>query len=179
MRLDELNYDLPPELIAQKPLEQRDASRLLLLERTSGALHDHQFRELPGLLRGDELLVLNNARVLPARLFGRRRGTQSQPPSRATRGEHLTGNVEVFLLRQVEPNLWEALVRPGRKMRVGEVVDFGDRRQLSGEIVGRGELGLRRIRFAALGASVSQLIEELGHVPLPPYIEREDEAADR
>jgi len=179
MRLDDLSYDLPQELIAQKPLERRDASRLLLLERAGGALRDRQFHELPDLLRGDELLVLNNARVLPARLFGRRRGTQSQPPSRATRGEHLTGNVEVLLLRQVEPNIWEALVRPGRKMRVGEVVDFGDRRQLSGEIVGRGELGMRRICFATPEGSVSQRIEELGHVPLPPYIEREDEAADR
>lgn len=179
MRLDDLSYDLPQELIAQKPLEQRDGSRLLLLERASGALRDRQFRGLPDLLRGDELLVLNNARVLPARLFGRRRGTQSQPPSRATRGEYLTGNVEVLLLRQVEPDIWEALVRPGRKMRVGEVVDLGDRGELSGEIVGRGDLGLRRIRFATPQGSVSQRIEELGHVPLPPYIEREDEAADR
>src|SRR5271165_6610232 len=101
MRLDDLDYYLPPSLIAQKPLDQRDASRLLVVPRVGGNPEDRQFADLPGLLRGDEMLVLNNTRVIPARLFGRRAGVHSQPPSGATRDEHLTGKVEVFLTRQL------------------------------------------------------------------------------
>jgi len=118
MRLDELDYRLPRKLIAQRPLDRRDASRLLFLDRSSGVLADRLFTEFPTLLRGDELLVFNNARVIPARLFGRRTGVQ--PPSRATRAEHLTGKVEIFLTREIDSETWEVLVRPGRKMQVGE-----------------------------------------------------------
>lgn len=179
MRVDELNYELPRELIAQKPLEQRDASRMLVLDRKSGAVHDNQFRALPDLLRGDELLVLNNARVLPARLFGRRMGVRAQPPSRATKGEHLSGLVEVLLLRQAELDTWEALVRPGRKIGIGEVLVFGEQ-QLSAKVISRGDLGMRTLHFTfAEGQSVARMLAELGHVPLPPYIERQDEISDR
>src|SRR6059058_1315699 len=125
MRLDELDYRLPREQIAQRPLEQREASRLLLLDRSSGVFEDQLFTEFPSLLRGDELLVINNARVIPARLFGKRAGVHSQPPSRATAREHLSGTVEVFLTRHVSDHVWEALVRPGRKLRVGERIVFG------------------------------------------------------
>jgi S-adenosylmethionine:tRNA ribosyltransferase-isomerase len=178
MRLDELDYLLPPGQIAQRPLEKREASRLLLLSRSSGAFEDRRFEELPSLLRGDELVVLNNARVIPARLFGRRKGVHSQPPSRATRSEHLTGKVEVLLTHRVEDDTWETLVRPGRKMHIGERVLFGEG-ELEGEILSRGELGLRTIRFVSHdGQNVSEHFERLGHVPLPPYIDRPDEAAD-
>lgn len=179
MRLDELNYELPPSLIAQRPLADRDASRLLLLSRSTGSFQDRQFSDLPDLLRGDELLVFNNARVLPARLFGHRSGVHAQKPSRKTVRQHLTGTVEVFLTRQVEPDVWEALVRPGRKMHLGEQVIFGSG-ELQGEILARGELGLRTIRFRSnSGQAVHELIDKLGHVPLPPYIDRPDEANDR
>lgn len=179
MLVEELNYDLPNELIAQRPLPQRDASRLLLLERNSGAWSDGRFSELPDLLRGDELLVFNNARVLPARLFGRRAGVHSQTPSRKTARQHLTGQVEVFLTRRLDRNLWEALVRPGRKMPVGERVIFGSG-ELECEIQTRGELGIRTISFASHnGCSVEENIRNLGHVPLPPYIERPDDENDR
>jgi S-adenosylmethionine:tRNA ribosyltransferase-isomerase len=179
MRLDELDYYLPQHQIAQRPLERREASRLLLLDRASGDFGDRCFEELPALLHGNELLVLNNARVIPARLFGRRSGVRAQPPSRATRSEHLTGRVEVFLTRQLEADVWEALVRPGRKMHVGERVLFGGG-ELEGEILARGEFGQRTLRFASHDhRSVGQHFERLGHVPLPPYIERADEAADR
>src|SRR6202030_4525626 len=104
MRLDELDYELPPTQIAQRPLEQRDSSRLLAMDRATGKLADWVFAELPGLLRGDELIVLNNARVIPARLFGRRLGVFSDAPSRASRQEHLSGTVEIFLARQVGPD---------------------------------------------------------------------------
>ena len=179
MHLEELHYELPLGLIAQRPLECRDASRLLLLDRASGRLEDRRFAELPFLLRGDELLVLNNARVLPARLFGRRAGVRSQAPSRATRREHLSGTVEVFLVKQLSDDTWEALVRPGRKMRTGERVSFGEG-QLEGEITNRGAFGLRTIRFSSReGKPLVELFERLGHVPLPPYIQRADEPVDR
>jgi len=186
MRVAELDYHLPPELIAQRPLDDRDASRMLVLgrgggveQRHFGGMEDRYFREFPDLVRGDELLVLNNARVLPARLFGRRAGVHSQRPSRKTAREHLTGTVEVFLTRQVSDEHWEALVRPGRKMAVGERVVFGTG-ELEAEIVSRGELGLRGIRFQSMnGQSIGENIEKLGHVPLPPYIDRPDEESDR
>src|ERR1700731_85997 len=126
MRLDELDYHLPPSQIAQRPLGRRDASRLLSVRCDTGAMGDHLFTEIPTLLRGDELVVLNNARVIPARLFGRRAGVHSSPPSQATRLEHLTGRVEVFLTRQIDSCTWQALVRPGRKMQIGERVVFGE-----------------------------------------------------
>jgi len=179
MRLDELDYYLPPEQIAQRPLDRRDASRLLLLNRSSGAFEDRQFAEFPDLLAGNELLVLNNARVIPARLFGRRAGVRSQKPARSTRAQHLTGGVEVLLTRQLDGNVWEALVRPGRKMHLRERVLFGEG-ELEAEIVARGEFGLRTLKFVSHDhRSVNEHLEHLGHVPLPPYIERADETADR
>lgn len=179
MRLDELDYVLPPELIAQRPLPRRDSSRLLSLGRATGVVEDHAFLELPDLLRGDELLVLNNVRVIPARLFGHRAGVHSQPSSNATRHEHLTGNIEVLLTKQIEPDIWEALVRPGRKLPVGERILFGEG-ALEAEILTRGELGLRTLRFKSQSAeTVDQLLDRLGHIPLPPYIQREDESSDR
>jgi len=179
MRVDELDYLLPEELIAQRPLERRDASRMLVVDRNTGALEDSFFTRFPDFLRGDELLVFNNARVIPARLFGKRTGVHSQKPSRKTAREHLTGNVEVFLTRKLNPDTWEALVRPGRKMQVGERVIFGSG-ELEAEIIGRGELGIRTVRFASHNAlSTEQHVEKLGHVPLPPYIHRPDETLDR
>src|ERR1700730_15986835 len=179
MRLDELDYDLPAEQIAQRPLQRRDSSRLLAMDRATGKVADRMFAELPGLLRGDELLVLNNARVIPARLFGRRVGVFSDSPSRATRREYLTGVVEVFLARRVGHETWESPVRPGRKMKTGERVVFGEG-ELEAEIIARGEFGLRTVRFTSRDpAGVPGQIERLGHVPLPPYIDREDESADR
>jgi S-adenosylmethionine:tRNA ribosyltransferase-isomerase len=179
MRLEDLDYHLPPNQIAQKPLERRDASRMLRLSRSAGSLNDGIFLDLPELLRGDELIVLNNTRVIPARLFGRRAGVHAQSPSRSTRREHLAGKVEVFLTRQVDPETWEALVRPGRKMPTGERVLFAGG-ELEAEVVSRGELGLRTLRFVSRDTrGVSEHIERLGHVPLPPYIHRSDEHADR
>jgi S-adenosylmethionine:tRNA ribosyltransferase-isomerase len=179
MRLDDLDYHLPDSQIAQRPLDRRDASRLLELPRSAGNPSDHLFADLPNLLRGDELIVLNNARVIPARLFGRREGVHSQPPSRTTRHEHLTGKVEVFLTRRVDSQTWEALVRPGRKMQTGERLLFGEG-ELEAEVISRGELGLRTLSFVSRDTSgVSEHLERLGHIPLPPYIHRPDEDSDR
>jgi S-adenosylmethionine:tRNA ribosyltransferase-isomerase len=179
MRLDDLDYHLPSRQIAQRPLDARDASRLLSLRCHTGAIGDHLFAELPALLQGGELIVLNNTRVIPARLYGRRSGVHSQVPSNATRSEHLTGKVEVLLTRQVATDAWEALVRPGRKLPKGERVIFGDG-QLQAEIVARGDLGLRTLQFVSNDErSVEEHIDLLGHIPLPPYIDRADEVADR
>ncbi len=178
MRIDDFDYALPPHLIAQRPLERRDLSRLLLLNRATGACQNRSFGELPEFLRGDELLVFNNARVLPARLFGRRAGVFSQQPSRKTQAEHLHGQVEIFLTRRIAADTWEALVRPGRKLPVGERIFFGED-ELEAEIATRGELGIRTLAFISKnGRSVSENIQKLGHVPLPPYIDRPDETSD-
>jgi S-adenosylmethionine:tRNA ribosyltransferase-isomerase len=179
VRLEELDYHLPREQIAQRPLERRDASRLLELHRTTGEWEDHLVSEIPARLHGNELVVLNNTRVIPARLFGHRAGVHSQAASRATRLQHLTGKVEVFLTRQIDSHTWEALVRPGRKMQTGERVVFGEG-ELEAEIIARGDLGLRRLQFVSNDErEVAEHIQRLGHVPLPPYVDRADEPADR
>ncbi len=179
MRVTDFDYALPQELIAQRPLASREQSQMLLLDRRTGEFEDRRFRELPAILSGDELVVLNNARVLPARLFGRRAGVFSQQPSRKTQSEHLHGRVEVFLVRRIESDRWQALVRPGRKLPVGERIYFGDK-ELEAEILTRGELGMRTIQFATRNNdSIDENIQRLGHVPLPPYIDRPDESSDR
>lgn len=179
MNLSDFDYELPPERIAQWPLEERDASRMLLLDRRSGAWEDRQFREFPNILRGDELIVINNARVLPARLWGHRKGVRAQPIGKNSpiRGEHLSAAVEVLLLRARGTGEWEALVRPGRKIPVGETIIFGDG-ELQAEVVSRAGFGLRRLKFSCANSLIAA-IERLGHIPLPPYIKRDDSAIDR
>jgi S-adenosylmethionine:tRNA ribosyltransferase-isomerase len=179
MLLSDFQFELSPELIAQQPLDPRDSSRMLILDRGKLTWEDSAFHDLPDLLRGDELIVVNDARVIPARLFGHRKGVRSEKPgsNRRTVREFLSSEIEVLLTRQIAPQEWEALVRPGKKMRVGELIEFGDG-ELSAEVISRGEYGLRRIRLTAKG-DVTRAIERLGHVPLPPYISRGDGPADR
>lgn len=179
MDLRDFDYDLPPDRIAQRPLDRRDASRLLLLDRMSGACEDRSFREFPDLLHGDELIVINNTRVLPARLFGRRAGLHAEPPGRdhKVRREFLKAPIEVLLVRRLAPDLWEALVRPGRKVSTGEQIFFGEG-DLEARVEGRGDYGLRVLRFTAKG-SFQEALGRLGHIPLPPYIKRADEPSDR
>jgi S-adenosylmethionine:tRNA ribosyltransferase-isomerase len=179
MHLCEFDYDLPAAAIAQRPLARRDASRMLLLDRATGRYEDSRFIEFPEILRGDELIVVNNARVIPARLYARRVGLHAQPPGKhsAVRREFLRSRIEVLLVRRLERDLWEALVRPGRKVRTGECLTFegGD---LTAEIVGRGAYGVRQLRFQTTGDPLAA-IERVGHIPLPPYIKRGDEPMDR
>ncbi len=183
MRLSDFTYDLPLEHIAQRPLAERDASRMLILDRAKQTWEDGLFGSLPERLRGDELIVVNNARVIPARLFGRRLGVRAEKPgkNRRVRREFLSSQIEVLLTKRVSPDEWEALVRPGRKMQLGERVEFGEG-ELCAEVVGRGEYGLRRIRLTVkenLDITIEGAIEKLGHIPLPPYISREDDPVDR
>ena len=182
MLVSDFHYDLPEELIAQQPLPDRAASRLLHLSAATGALSDRQFREFPELLHPDDLVVFNNTRVFPARLYGRRSGLKSQPlsPHNPASRDFLRGQVEVLLTRQLQqdPNDWECLVRPGRKIGVGEHLFFGDNDELQAEVVARGEFGERHIRFAPV-ADFFARVEKIGHIPLPPYIARDDSSADR
>ncbi len=186
MNLSDFDYHLPPERIAQRPLAERDASRMLLLNRATRDWEDRYFREFPALLRGDELVVVNNVRVLPARLFGRRAGIRAQDPgaNNPARGEFLTAPIEVLLVRQLSPDTWETLVRPGRKTPVGERIVFGEDKERKGEaeleavVEARGDFGLRIVRFSSK-SGFHEALDRLGHIPLPPYIKREDESTDR
>jgi S-adenosylmethionine:tRNA ribosyltransferase-isomerase len=180
--VSEFHYDLPRELIAQEPLADRAASRLLHLDRLSGELRDRTFREFPQLLRADDLVVFNNTRVFPARLYGRRSGSRAQAvsPRNPAARDFLQGRVEVLLTRQLSdsPLEWECLVHPGRKIGVRERLFFGERAELQAVVTARGSFGERRIRFDPV-PDFFALVERLGHVPLPPYIAREDRPADR
>ncbi|MBZ5513409.1 MAG: tRNA preQ1(34) S-adenosylmethionine ribosyltransferase-isomerase QueA [Acidobacteriia bacterium] len=180
MLLEEFNYPLPSELIAQRPLEERDASRMMVLDRPAGTFRDRTFREIPEALRAGDLLVFNNTKVFPARLLGRRRGATAQRMGRhnpAAR-EFLTAEVELMLTRQESEDVWEGLVHPGRKIRTGEVLVFGEG-EVEAEVIGRGEHGLRRVRLTARSGSIEAAIDRVGHVPLPPYVRRPDDARDR
>ncbi len=182
MLISDFNYSLPQELIAQEPLSDRASSRLLHLNRGADEMRDAQFRDFPSLLRAEDLLVFNNTRVFPARLYGRRSGARAQPLSSSNPAarDFLRGRIEVLLARQLssEPNEWECLVRPGRKIGVGERLFFGEQDELQAEVVARGSFGERRIRFAPV-QDFYAAVERIGHVPLPPYISRPDDIRDR
>lgn len=180
MLLSEFDYQLPPELIASRPLAQRDASRLMLLRRAGQAMEDRSFANLPQILEPGDLVVFNNTRVFPARLLGKRRGERAQPLSRRNPAarQFLAGEVELLLTRNEGDGIWLGLVHPGRKIGVGETLVFGGG-ALTAEVLERGAQGLRRVRLTAAEGSIEQQIERLGHIPLPPYIGRGDDASDR
>lgn len=182
MLVSDFNFHLPAERIAQKPPADRDSSRMLHLQRKTGQYSDRQFRELPDLLRPDDLIVFNNTRVFPARLYGHRAGVRSRPISlrNLAARNFLHGRVEVLLTRQLStaPNEWECLVRPGRKIGIGERLFFGENDELQAEVISRGTFGERHIRFLPVD-DFHDLIDRIGHMPLPPYIDRADSSADR
>ncbi|MGA3351376.1 MAG: tRNA preQ1(34) S-adenosylmethionine ribosyltransferase-isomerase QueA [Candidatus Sulfotelmatobacter sp.] len=186
MLVSDFNFYLPEELIAQEPLAGRDASRMLRIERHGGQWSDCRFREFPELLQPGDLLVFNNTRVFPARLYGRREGARAQPVSsfNPAARDFLRGRIEVLLTRQIssEPNDWECLVRPGRKIGIGERLFFGEQDELVAEVIARAEFGERRIRFLpgnGLRGDFFAALERIGHIPLPPYIGRADSLSDR
>lgn len=165
MLLSEFEYDLPPELIAQEPLEDRSGARMLVVNRASGTWEDRKFTDFPGYLGPGDCLVLNDSRVFPSRLIGRREHGEG-------------GRVEVFLVRPVpgEELVWTALVHLGRKMRTRERVIISE--ELSLEILARAEHGERTVRLEPKG-DLYEVLERAGHTPLPPYIRRTDTASDR
>ena len=162
MKTSDFNFDLPQELIAQTPIEKRDTSRLLVLNKENGEVAHKHFYDLPSFLKPGDCLVLNNSRVLPARLFGRRSGG---------------GACEVLLLIDRGDKVWECLVRPGKKLRTGAKISFGEG-ELTAEIVGEVEGGNRLVRFDYEGIFLETL-ERLGKMPLPPYIKEELEDSER
>ena len=163
MKTSDFYYDLPQELIAQTPLEQRDTSRLMTVDRKSGEVEHHHFYELLDDLNPGDCLILNNSRVLPARLLGQR-----LPGG---------GACEVLLLIDRGEKTWECLVRPGRKMRTGAKLSFGDG-ALTAEVVGEVEGGNRLVRFEYEGIFL-EVLEQLGKMPLPPYIKAELQDRER
>ena len=181
MLTSKFDYSLPPELIAQRPVVPRDASRMMLVDRQTGNFEDCQFRELPSVLRPGDLLVFNNTQVFPARLLGRRRGIRAQNIGKhnPTRREFLRAEIEILLIEKKDENVWKVLVRPGRKVRPGEILVFGEE-DLEAEVLEKEPYGVRLLRFSwtRVGCSLEQEMDRLGHVPLPPYIHRDEEAAD-
>jgi len=162
VKTSDFYFDLPQELIAQTPLERRDTSRLLALDKVTGETRHLHFYNLPELLRAGDCLVVNNSRVLPARLIGMRAGG---------------GACEVLLLIDRGNKIWECLVRPGKKLRSGAKISFGQG-ELTGEVIGEVEGGNRLIRFDYQGIFLETL-ERLGKMPLPPYIKEELEDRER
>jgi len=164
MRIADFDYDLPPSSIAQEAVEPRDQARLMRLPRPEGPPTDHVFRDLPRLLRPGDLLVVNRSRVFPARLLGRREGG---------------GGAEVFLLRDLGGDRWQALVRPGRRLRPGAHVTVDPGLTVVVETAAVGPEGRRIVHLRADTGSVEAALERAGHVPLPPYIRRPDRPEDR
>ena len=154
--MSDFDYDLPRELIAQEPLARRDASRMLIVDRRSGSFQDSTFLDLTSFLKPDDVIVLNNTKVFPARLFGK---------------SETGANIEIFLIRETRNNVWEALARPGRRLRIGKTINFGAK--LTARTLEKTEDGKVLIRFET-GDNLYEILDEIGKTPLPPYIKREN-----
>ena len=173
LRVSDFDFHLPPELIAQQPPPQRGQSRMLVLNRATGALRDALFADFPSLLQPGDLLVLNNSRVIPARLYAHRTTMRDRQAP--------TALVEVLLTEPTAAHTWRALVRPGKKIPLGEQLAFpasDGEIVLKAEVVERGERGERVLRFEPV-ADFYAALEKIGHMPLPPYIHRGDAPSDR
>jgi len=173
LRVEDFDYDLPAELIAQQPPAERGLSRMLIVDRQTGALRDDLFSNFASLLHPGDLLVLNNSRVIPARLYARRtlRRDRKMP----------TGRIEVMLLEPAGERQWRALVRPGRKVAIGERLLFpapNGETALQADVLERGQYGERLLEFAPVDDFFA-VLDAIGHMPLPPYIHREDAGSDR
>ena len=162
MNVSDFDYDLPEELIAQKPADKRDACRLLVIHRSSGQLEHRHFSDILEYLRPGDCLVFNDSRVIPARLFGTRRGTGAK--------------VEFLLSKKIEGDTWETLVKPGRRCKTGDIIDF--EHGLSAEITGYSDDGTRLAKFRCEG-NFEETLERIGSMPLPPYITRRSDESDK
>lgn len=165
MQVTDFDYHLPEELIAQHPADRRDESRLLVVHRSSGETEDKHFYDILNYLKEGDCLVMNNSKVIPARLFGTK-------PTGA--------RIEFLLIKRVqgEGRLWETLVKPGKKMKPGDRVTFSEAPRMEAEVIGYGGDGTRIVRFECENDFMAQL-EEIGKIPLPPYIGRESDAEDK
>lgn len=154
MKTSDFYFDLPEELIAQVPLEVRDESRLMVLKKESGDIENKSFRDVLNYLKKGDCLVLNDTRVIPARLFG---------------VKDTGANVEFLLLKRIDKNKWQTLVKPGKRAKIGSKFFFGDNKELQGEIIDLAEEGTRIIEFSYEGI-FEEVLDKLGNMPLPPYI---------
>jgi len=176
-RVDEFDYHLPEDLIAQQPPAERGTSRMLVMDRATGALRDDLFADFAKHLRPGDLLVLNDSRVIPARLYAHRTIVRDR--------EKPTGRIEVMLTEAAGENRWRALVRPGRKVSIGERLVFpalDGTISLEAEVLARGPFGERLLEFAPVSNSTGDffaVLDKIGHIPLPPYIHRDDADTDR
>ena len=173
LRVTDFDFDLPLELIAQEPPAVRGQSRMLTVDRQTGALRDASFADFAAQLNPGDLLVLNDTRVIPARLYAQRTTIRERQPS--------TGLIEVLLTEPTNDNCWRALVKPGKRVQVGDRLVFpsaAGETELEAEVLERGEFGERLIRFTPV-ADFFAVLERIGHMPLPPYIHRDDSASDR
>src|SRR5215213_2822427 len=160
MDLSDFDYELPTDLIAQEPLPDRSSSRLLRVDKELGSIHDSHFRDLPGLLRPDDLLVLNNTKVFPARLLGR---------------TETGANVEIFLVREVDAGRWEALAKPAKRLKTGKNLSFNANLAATvNEQLGDGKI---IVEFED-PKTFEAIIEKIGRTPLPPYIKRDKTGLD-
>ena len=164
MHINDFDYELPKELIAQTPAEKRDSSRLLVVHRETGEVEHKHFYDIIDYLKPTDCLVLNNSKVLPARLFGVKEGTGAK--------------VEFLLIKRIKGDTWETMVKPGKRLKVGDSVSFSDEKLFRAVIKDYGEDGTRIVEFEYEGIFLERL-EELGQMPLPPYIERENNKDDR
>ena len=154
MKKSDFYFDLPEELIAQTPIEPRDHSRLLHLDKQSGEISHHHFYDITEFLREGDLLVVNDSRVLPARIYGvNEKGS----------------DIEILLLNSREKDVWEMLVKPGKRAKIGNVLAFGNG-LLTGEIIGVTDEGNRICRFSYQDSSIYEVLDKIGQMPLPPYI---------
>ena len=164
MRINDFDYELPQELIAQTPAEKRDFSRLMVVHRDSGEVEHKHFYDILDYLKAGDCLVLNNSKVLPARLYGRKEGTGA--------------NIEFLLIKRIEGDTWETMVRPGKRLKPGDAVSFSDDKLFRAVVKDYGEDGTRIVEFEYEGIFLERL-EELGKMPLPPYIERDNNSEDK
>ena len=158
MRVDEYDYNLPEELIAQTPLKERSTSKLLVLDKTNKTIEHHHFSDIVDMLDENDCLVFNDTKVIPSRIYGIKKETNA--------------NIEVLLLKELEKDTWEALTRPAKRVKVGTEIVFGDN-QFTATCIGLGEDGLRTFKMNYEGIFLEKL-EQLGEMPLPPYIHEHD-----
>lgn len=164
MYIDEFDYDLPENLIAQQPLEERNKSRLMVINKQSGEIKHQCFDNIVDYLRPGDCLVLNDSRVIPARIFGIKKDTGAK--------------IEFLLIKNIIDNKWETMVRPGKRVKPGDKIVFGNNEELIADVMEYGENGTRIVDFQYEGI-FQELLDQLGQMPLPPYIKRESEQADK
>lgn len=164
MHINDFDYELPQALIAQTPAEKRDFSRLMIVHRDSGEVEHKHFYDILDYLKAGDCLVLNNSKVLPARLYGKKEGTGA--------------NIEFLLIKRIEGDTWETMVRPGKRLKPGDAVSFSDDKLFRAVVKDYGEDGTRIVEFKYEGIFLERL-EELGKMPLPPYIERDNNSEDK